>query len=154
MAASVQNNILNAMATMITALSLVDQNGDDVTVSVQKLPKAEETIDTLPVLCVVPSEKPEQIEQWSFEGDAKVGYTVQVVAIQAGQSQMILGLDTILSWREIVRQLFGARQIPTVSSVYDVWIEMETIIDREKLNQDYDYTGMAFVVWSNEIITG
>jgi hypothetical protein len=58
-AGSFHNDILNAMATMITSLRLVDQNAAAVSVSVQKLPKAEETIDTLPVLCVVPSEKPE-----------------------------------------------------------------------------------------------
>ena len=41
-----------------------------------------------------------------------------------------------------------------VSSVFDLKIDMEAVIDREKVNQGYDYSGIGFIFYSAENRTG
>ena len=147
MAVSVYNSILDAMVATIQSTNLAGIN----LVEKAKLPAAEESIDSpLPIIRVVPSENPERFEWTSYEGDVNVGYEVQVVVIAAGNQTLVTGLDLLLNWRQLVRQAFGTRALPVVPSVFDIETNPEVVIDRTLVNQNYDYSGLGFVVWSAE----
>lgn len=150
MANSLYSTILNFIVSQVSGLGLIYQ-GNVVPVVVRKLPKAEEVLETplvAPVITVAPEERPEFIEPWSTENEVLVKYGVDVVLIAAGNSNFTdINMDTWFRWREEQRRLFQFGMQPTFSFVPFCEVTPDAPLDREKLNKNYEYSGLAFRFW-------
>src|SRR5262249_60099625 len=91
-------DLLNACASVVSALTMP--------VAVRKLPAAEEAVDTLPLVCVVPQSRPEDVGPFAF-GLTEVVYHVDVAVIRAGQHSLSSGLDVALDWRDRILGAFN-----------------------------------------------
>jgi len=127
-------NLLNAVASVVSGLTMP--------AAVRKLPAAEEAVDTLPLVCVVPQDRPEDVNPYAF-GFTEVVYHVAVAVIRAGQHSLTTGLDVALDWRDRIIGAFNQPRHPTVAaavpSLYDTRITPEMPVDRAALNLNYDY---------------
>src|SRR5258708_25137306 len=93
--------ILQSVQTIVQGLGLTF-NAVTAKVSVKKLPANQEAAgDTLPELCVVPSETPPRTQRFSSEGQLNVVYAVQIVLIAAANRDLVTNLDVWLNWREL-----------------------------------------------------
>lgn len=142
------NTILTAVRNQVATLGLTF-NSSTVPVAVRKLPRAEETIDTLPLVCVCPRGA-EQAEPFASEGYVLVKYDVEVVLIAAGNADYTdTNLSTWLSWREQIRRLFQW-ELSGISTVMKVDVNPDAPLDRGRLNQNYEFSGLGFRFWSIE----
>lgn len=139
---AIYNDILDAVVSQIQTLGLT-LGSTSVVVAKRKLPKREQGLDTLPLIAVVPSDKPETVKRLGFEDAVSVTYRVDVVVIATGDGDPVSNLDTYLDWRQKIRRLFQEWPLAGVDSVYDVRIDPDTVIDRDALNQNYDYSGLT-----------
>lgn len=145
MAISIYNSILDSVVSQVNSLGLAI-GAKNATVVKRKLPAYEESIDgPLPMIAVVPSEKPEYVKKLGFEDSKEVGYTVQVVIIAANNRDMATNLDAYLNWRKSIRDLFRSAPLSGVSQVWDMETLPDVPIDRAVVNQDYDYSSLSFL---------
>lgn len=136
--------ILNAVVSQVTALGLT-LGATTLPVALRKLPRAEETLDTLPLICVCPSDRPESVENFSSEDVVLVKYVVEVVSIAGGKRDLTgTNLDSYFGWREQVRRQFQG-ELNGVAAVINTTISLDSPLDRSKLNKNYDYSGMKLV---------
>lgn len=142
------SNLLTAVKESIETLGLTF-GGSAVGISLRKLPRAEETLDTLPLICVCPR-GPEQVEAFSTEDNVLVKYDVEVVLVAAGNRDLTsTNLATWLLWREQIRRLFQF-ELSTITTILKVDVNPDQPLDRAKLNQNYEYSGLGFRFWSIE----
>lgn len=143
MAASVYNSILDAVVSQVTNLGLVF-NMSPLPVMKMKLPKAQETLDVLPLVAVAPGSEAERVEPAGAEGTRFLTYRVDVVVIAEGNRDLVTNLDAYLSWRQQVRGLFKGPLLAGVPQVWEVDTALLAPLDRGLVNQDYDYSGLSF----------
>lgn len=128
----------------VSALSLT---GITTNVQLTKLPAVEESIDTLPLAAVVPSESPEEVRPAAFENQAHAVYSVDVVLVSKGKR--LLGMDgntdanddlaRQLQWRESVRKAFYDPRALGVTGLWLTEVRPGPPIDRGKVNANFDY---------------
>ena len=147
-AASNYYTVLTAVKAVIDGLSLT-LNAAAVPSAVRKLPRAEETIDALPLICVVPPQEPDSYEWNSFEG-RNCQYPVEVVIVAAGNRDFTTNLDVYLSWRQAIRDAFKGPLLSGAPTVWRTDVDPELVIDREQVNNDYDYSGLIVRCQSQE----
>lgn len=146
---SVYQDILNAVDARINSLALSHQ-GSLIPVKQRKLPSKEEEIDTVPLIVNCPQDRPEEIEQASFEADSGVfvTYHIETVLMFAGARDLLTNLDLVFSFREQMRRLFqGPPLLGTginLPKVWNVLPDLEYVLDRGMINQNYDYSGLAW----------
>lgn len=151
-AESVYQSILDTVKETVEGLEL-NGTGDPgaPTVAIRKLPKAGESLDTLPMIVVSPSETPEEVRPLAFGGVFRIRYRVEITVIRSGNRNVIKGLDICLDWRQQIRkalQVTGAFE--DVDDVYDVDFTPEVVIDRNMVNSNYDYSALGLVVTTAE----
>lgn len=149
MPSSVYWSILQAVQQVVGNLGLSTESNVLVPVNIRKLPKAEEKLDVpLPVIAVVPADKPPRREPLAF-GVGSGGaiyqriWPVEVVAISAGNRDFSQsGLSTYDTWHEAICSAFDTPTLENVPQVFDVNVEPDALLDREHLNEAYDYMGL------------
>lgn len=121
-------------------------------VVIRDLPKASETLDSLPLTVVAPSEQPEEVTRLSFEADAshQVIYSADVVSIAAGNRDFESKLETTLGWRQTDRQLFQDNRLDGVPEVFLIEIRPFAPLDRGLLNSNYIYSGISLRLYTVE----
>lgn len=145
------SSVLSVVKTQVDTLALTF-SGAAVGVAVRKLPRAEETLDTLPLICVCPR-GPEQVEPFTTEDHVLVKYQVEVVIIAAGNRDLTdTNLSTWLSWREQIRRLFQWG-LEGMTGCIKVDVNPDAPLDRGKLNKNYEYSGLGFRFWVVEART-
>lgn len=140
--ASVYYDCLSAVKVMIDGLAL-----SGASTAIRMLPKAEETIDTLPLIAIAPGD-PERVTQETFEDESGVNvvYSVDVVTIAASNRDFVTNLDRYLNWRQQVRRLFQSNELTgqlVGGKVWKIEIEPDPAFDRAALNRNYVYSGMT-----------
>lgn len=120
--------------------------GADVPTDRRKLPTAGESLDTLPLTCVVPGNGAVKDEPWSTGKDGGPErlreYLVSVVLVVAGGKDPRQYLPEYLKWRARIANRFGRpRPLPTVTELWTVQIEPGLVIDPAAYAKGYDYTG-------------
>ena len=129
------------MQTTIQALNLVIPQQ----VFVRKLPSAQETLDTLPLIIVCPNDFGERITYLGFEGNILVDYPVDIVVISTGNRDFSqANLETYMDWQRQIRDKY--QQVPVLNATpyltqYCIGIEClpDAILNRRLINQSYDY---------------
>lgn len=140
--------ILSAVKDAVDTLGLMFQGVAVATVE-RKLPRAEESLDTLPLICVT-QRGPEQVEPFDSENHVLVKYEVIVTIVAGGSHDFTTtNRDTWLTWREQIRKLFQW-ELSGVSSVFKVDVNPEQPLDLSKLNQNFEYSALGFRFWSVE----
>lgn len=147
--ASIYQNLLDQAETLITALGLT-LAGDPFTVDVRKLPTAAETLDTLPVIFVVPDEMPGD-QTWWTDTEVKRTHKFQVAFIMQGNRDPVSNLTEINSNRQEVIRLFtdpDSLDAPEDGKIFDTKVDPAVVIDRNLYSQNYDYSliGVAISV--------
>lgn len=147
--------ILQAIKTIVDGLTLKDWNNNLLSSALRKLPKVDESIDTLPLLCIVPKDEPAKRIPFAFATGGpvyKVTYPCEVVAIAAGNRDFSTHLDTYMSWQSAIAAAFNtAANLKTlVPAVWDVNVRLGLIIDRAQVNDNYDYGGLTIDVATTE----
>jgi hypothetical protein len=138
----IYNSILEAVRDKLKTLTLAGID-PETGIKVRKLPKATESLDSLPCVIIAPAEEPEEVEPLSAEDDAamEVVYSVDVVAIADDDADFSTNLDRYLRWREQVRLAFQPPRLAAVAAVFDTDILPFSPLDRQLLNANYAYTG-------------
>jgi len=140
--------ILSAVREAVDSLGLTF-GGSPVPVVERKLPRAEESIDTLPLVCVT-QRGPEQVEPFDSELRDLVKYEVIVTIIAGGSRDFTTtNRDTWLTWREGIRQAFQW-ELPGIEAVFKTDVNPEQPLDLGRLNQNYEYSAIGFRFWSVE----
>lgn len=150
-------DVLNAVAGAISALGITF-SGTPLPVAVRKLPRAEEQIDTLPLVCVVPKDEPEGLEVLDFEGGRDLAYPAEIVIVSAGNRDLNatsgaanqVGLDNHMNWRQQIRNSLKGPSLSGAATVWHMETSMELVLDRELVNLDYDYSGLIVRCRSRE----
>lgn len=144
-------SILQAAKQIVDGLLLADWNAALVPSQIRKLPAVEEGLDALPLVLIVPHDKPEGFVRLSYRLIG-VTYRVEVVSVAANNHDLASHLDYLLSWRERIRTPFERPDLmmQNVNTVYLGWVEGEAPIDREKVNNNYDYSGLSLLVTNAE----
>ena len=159
MATSQYATILNYLVNQVQNLGLMFTPPTPllpvaVPVYLRKLPKAEEVLETPllpPVIHVAPQDRPEDIQPWSTEDEVLVKYGTDVVLIAAGNSNFTdINMDLWFRWREQERRLFQFGLQPTFLNVFFAEVTPYAPMDREALNKNYEYSGLAFRFWTVE----
>lgn len=124
--------------------------GTVVSVAARKLPKAEESLDTLPLIVVAPSDRPPREQPWdsgtAADGNARAlrEHLFDVVVIAAGNRDPVTGLPEYLQWRQKVSRRFGQpKALTNVAELYDTRVEPMQPIDRAAYAKQYDYSGLT-----------
>jgi len=148
--ASIFNDVLVKAQAMLVALNL-PQVGANVTV--RELPTAEESIDVLPLLCVVPSTLDEQIKRADFEGTKRKVYTFEIATIS--RRSVPADLASLASWRDAVTSLFYDPAIwqsspNPIPAVRNALVKPAAPLDRTKLNQRYSYSNLLVEIHTRE----
>ena len=149
MTVAAYTSVLNQVQAVIQNLTLTGLPPQNVLI--RMLPKAEEEVDPLPQVAIVPSEKPEIIADAGFENQVDVTYEVQVVIIAANNHDFATNLPTYLLWREQVRRAFQPQKLLGISTIWSVDLDMEPPLDREMLNKQYAYSGMGIKFVNREV---
>jgi hypothetical protein len=135
--ASKYNDVLTTIASIVTGVV-------SCPVKIRKLPVDQEVIDTTPLVCVVPDDRPEGVSTTTFEGQADIVYAIQVVGIALGGGNYDPTGNLPLAWRQAVRTKF---QTGAAQALVPGWwlseIQMGTPIDRGAISKLYDYTSMT-----------
>jgi len=154
---STYDALLTSTAAIITALNLSGTTPAP-TVAVRKLPVQSETIDQLPLICIPPSEDPEELELFSFENEIDVVYHVDIVIIAPGNRDFVTNLDQYLAWRQQIRRCFQDNiainaYLAGQGITANIW-KAETYpltpLDRSQINILYDYSGLSVGFYSLE----
>lgn len=149
-AASIYDAILDAVAAAITGLGLTF-NSSPIPVNVLKLPKAEETLETLPAIQVSPTASGETEEPWSSEDQVLVKYPVQVTLLASGARDFTeTNLDTWMLFRQKCRRLFQGALLSGVVSVFKTDLRFAPVLDRGELKNSYEIGSFTVVFWSIE----
>jgi hypothetical protein len=143
---AVYTQCLDGTVAAIAGLGL-QIDGSPAAVAKRKLPTAQESLDTLPLIAVVPSERPtreQPFDTGGANGRMLREYLTQVVAITAGNRDPEGKLDEHLDWRQAISRRFGKpKSLPEVEEIYTTKVEPEVVIDRSAFNQNYNYSAMA-----------
>lgn len=153
MANSVNEKVTDAVLAKVVALNLALPGGDPVPVVARKLPAASESIDTPPLVAVVPSEIPGVDEPFD-SGDALCPqgrrwreYVIQVVVIAVADGDNVTNLDEYRRWRQAISRAFGgAGPLPTVDEFVRLEVMPGAVIDREAHSKNYDYSAVGLNV--------
>ena len=145
---SVYYDILTSCQTAVQALGLTGIANAQIVV--RKLPKATDTLETLPQIAICPAEEPEQVKPFTFEGKVDVVYPVELVLIAAGNRDYSANLDAYLGHREKMRRAFQRPTLTGASTVWDTEITPDPAYDRARLNSSYEYLGMRVLFHSIE----
>lgn len=151
--ASIYQQILEAFKANIDDLEL--EFGDEtIPTAIRKLPTSEETLDTVPEIVICPDETAERIKAASFENLVEVEYRIEVVLVAPGNRDFEANLGQWLTYREEIRRLFNKVPLegtgPDLGKVFHLVPDLRYVLDRDKLSQNYDYNGMAFVATAIE----
>lgn len=143
--------ILSAVKQIIDSLNLKDWNNNPLPSAIRKLPKADETIDTLPLLCIVPENRPPQKTPISF-GYYKVTYPVEVAWIVGGDRDYTSNLSSYTAWQTAISAAFNlpAALKAIVPAVWDANAKPGLVIDRAQVNDNYDYGGLTIDAITSE----
>ena len=144
--------ILQAVQSRINALALTDWNNNPLPNAIRKLPKVDETIDALPLLCIALDDKPPKRQVITFGPVYRVTYPVQVVWVADGNRDYTSNLSAYTNWEY---QISNAFQTPaglkaSVASVWDVNVIPSLVLDRSEINDNYDYGGLTVEVVTTE----
>lgn len=140
--------LLDDTVTIIDALAFtLDINGTTtpVTVEKRKLPTAKETLDTLPLIAVVPDPRPVRDAWWDTETRIRE-YAIGIAIIVAGDQDTRKDLDTYLGWRRSLQVAFGKEEPFAMTDFLRLRVIPEMVVDRKLFNHNYDYIAMALVV--------
>ncbi len=156
---AVLDNILTGVVNQVTSLHL-RYGTRALAVETRKLPTAEEEIDVpLPVICVNMSDRQETAKCYCFDPAAgrallKKVYYVDVTTISAGNHDFTgTGINIYAAWRENILNAFRppwGTPIIGVPQVFDLDVIPDVFLDRQKLNQNYDYQCIRLGVVSGE----
>lgn len=144
--------ILQAVQQIINALALRDWNNLPLPNAIRKLPKVDEGIDTTPLLCIVPRAEPPVRKPIAFGPIYRVTYPCEVVAIAGGNRDFSTNLSTYMGWQSAIAVAFNspANLKSIVPAVFDVNVRLGLIIDREQVNNNYDYGGLTIEAITSE----
>lgn len=149
--------LLQAVQTIVNGLNLQDWNNRPVPNAIRKLPKVDESIDALPLLCIVPKNEPPARQTLAFGPSGtpyyKVTYRIEVVWIVGGDRDFTSNLSTYTAWDHAIQHAFDspASLKAKVSSVWDVNVRPGLIIDRSQVNDNYDYGGLTIEPITSEL---
>ena len=143
------NDLLNATQTIVQALGLSGISTGNILV--KKLPKVEQ-VDSLPIILICPSVRPEVILGSSFEAQVFVDYRIDVIIIASGNLDFSSNLSTYLLWREEVRKAFQQAPLAVSIPVMPWKIKTEPLVplDRHLISELWDYMGLTIVFSTNE----
>lgn len=145
--ASVADALLNEAKAAVEAIGL-SIGGTVVPVEVRKLPKAEESLDTLPLIAVCPGDQRPTERPWDTGSDGRARalreHPVDVVVIAASNRDPVTGLAEYQEWRQKVSKRFGApKSLATVRELYATNVVPDVPIDRNAYSKNYDYSGLS-----------
>ena len=148
MATSVYWSILQSIQATVAGLALVDWSNVVVPVAIRKISKGEEALDTLPLIAVVPQDRPPKRKTLAFgAGNVAVfrtAYLVEVAFVAAGNRDFTSAhLDVYMSWHESVTNAFKTPGSIVVTSVMDVNVMPDLITDRKEMDDSYDIGGLT-----------
>lgn len=114
-------------------------------IKLRHLPKASETLDTLPCLVLAFPDEPEEDKPLSFEAEVgrEVIYPVDMVFIAAGNSDFEGQRARYTRWREQLRRAFQGPRLDGAATVFMTQIRPWVPLDRGLLNQQYAYSGIT-----------
>lgn len=154
MPSSVYNSILTAVQSVINSLGLTDWNSASVPNAIRKLPKAEETIDALPLIAIVPDDKSPDRKPFAFVSGTpiyRMAYPVGIAFIAAGSGDYTAHLDTYAAWHQSVTNAFKVASVLSLTPpVWDINVHPELLIDRGETGQLYDIGGLSIEVITAE----
>ena len=149
---SVYHDLLQSTVNLIQSLGLGITN-----IQITLLPKAEEQLDTLPLVCVCPHEEPETISRAGFESSVYKTYLIQVVIISAGN--LVLddtNLPTYMSWRQAIARAFQQTPLPNFTSgdgyLWNVIPSFDAVVDKFRISEMYDYQSLSIRFFVSESI--
>lgn len=154
---AIQEKVINRVETLLKNLTI---RGIGDNVQPRKLPAVEEEIDTLPMLAIAPADEAELVERADFEGGLFKTYALELVAITKGKKLLTLeNLDDPNQsfferayWRETVVNLFRNPTVlkAAIPQVLGCSAVPGKPIDRQKLNQAYEYSSVVLRVRTKE----
>lgn len=144
-------SILQAVQTAVSGLRLTFGE-NPAPVFLRKLPHVNEELptDSVPCICVCPDDR-EEVQYKTFGANVWVWYPVQVVIVGPGNQDTTANLDTWLSWRAQIRDIFQKPPLAGVSEVWDVEIDPKAVIDASAVNDNYDYSILGFRFRTSEL---
>jgi hypothetical protein len=160
--ADIYPDILRTAEAALKALNLqglVPLHSAAANVVVRKLPAVEEELDMLPMLCVVPSDEDEEIARADFEGGKFCTHKFDVAFIAKGRllpaaegnADPNSDLYRQLGWRKRVRDLFfDPVTFLSVGRIKGTTVKPGRPVDRNKVNQNYDYSIISVEVRTQE----
>ncbi len=156
---SVLNDILDATVTGVDGLDLVlsSEPSSPIPVVKRKLPKKEEVVDPPVQITVCKSETPEQVKWYAFpstnkpKGTVRVKYSLEVTIISPNNDDQYTNLPDYAYWREKIRVLFSTKAaFSGVSEVIDCDAKLGVYLDRDQINENYDYQTVGLIVTTIE----
>jgi hypothetical protein len=149
-AANIYDDILSQCVNVVTALELSyvppgQESSTAVEITKRALPRAQETLDKLPLVCVVPHPKAgEKVRQADFNS-VFVEYPVFIVLIAASNQDFVSLLPTWIGWRGQIRVAFQPQHLKIPSAyIWRVILNMEVPLPNSLLqNQNYAYSAMG-----------
>jgi hypothetical protein len=135
--------------------------GDNVQVG--KLPGVEEELDTLPLLVICPGDEDEECRRADFEGNKFAVYVFDMVLISKGKRLLAASgnidpnddLYRQLDWRQQVRdRVFTPETFASVPVVKTTRVIPGRPVDRNRVNQNYDYSTITVRVFTQEPAAG
>lgn len=118
---------------------------------IRALPKVGEKVDVLPMIAIAPGNKESIVTATSGKDDYYYPCNIVIIANASGNYNAIM--EDLLSWRGLVLDKFNNTNTLALSAafttagivVYDIDILLEAIIDAEKLNSQYWYSGITVI---------
>lgn len=149
--------ILQAVQAKINSLNLVDWNSNPLPNAIRKLPKVDEQIDTLPLLCIVPKDEAPQRKPLCFNVASsspyyRVSYPVEVVWIAGGDRDFTDNQSTYMQWQSAIAAAFNlpSSLSSSVPQVWDINVRLNPVINRSVVNDNYDYGGLIIEAITSE----
>ena len=145
--------ILNAVAAKIQGVLLTDPATNQfLPVVIRKLPRRQEGIGPIPQITVYRSDSPEDLKYLAFKQQSTI-YTIYVVIIAAGNQDLVSDIAVYDGWRNAIQNSFKPPNLPRsnplllgVPGCWDVRVVPDVWLDRQHINQNYDYQATAIHV--------
>lgn len=150
---SVLFDILEAVQANVEALELTLSSAPTtpITVDIGKLPKREEVIDGLPKISITGAVDLDSRRPFSFGDKWFIEYIVEITLMAPNNRDNATNLEDYTDWRYEVQNRFRKPPLsggPAV--VYDLDVLDGDFLDREILNQGYDYQQVVVKVTTIE----
>src|SRR5215468_4046544 len=120
----------------------VSINGQPATVVQRKLPSVDDVLDALPMLIFTPPEEPDSDEPFNTGGYRLYQFVYEVALVARGNRDLVTGLPDFRLARQQVSFLFGQPRPLNNPALLRIDLEPGQVIDRGKINANYDYSTM------------